>query len=115
MVYARTAFFQGTLTAPERQEFQDYMRAEVVPILQTFPGIQTLQLNFPEVIDPAGPQDLLLMMQHTYADQAAMDAALSSERRTLSMHATNKILDKLAILVYHVNFQREALEPSLAK
>ena len=33
------------------------------------------------------------------ADQAAMDAALASERRTLSMHATNKILDKLAILV----------------
>jgi len=112
MVYARTAFFHGTLTASERQEFQAYMTAEVVPILQTFPGMQTLQLNFPDAIDPAGPPDLLLMMQHTYADQASMDAALASDRRTMSMHATNKILDKFPISVYHVNFQRESLEPS---
>jgi hypothetical protein len=112
MVYGRTAFFHGKLTEPEQQEFQTYMLAEVVPILQTFPGMQTLQLNFPDIIDAAGPQDLLLMLQHTYTDQASMDVALASDRRTMSMHATNKILDKFPISVYHVNFQRESLEPS---
>jgi hypothetical protein len=111
MVYARTAFFHGDLTDAQKQEFYAHMQSEVFPILQTFQGVETIQINYPELIEPAGPQKLVLMMQHTYKDQATMDAALTSDRRVLSMHAANKIIEKLNISVYHINYQRESLEP----
>lgn len=108
MEFARTAYFEGNLSDAEKQEFYEYMVAEVLPIIQSFPGQKSLQVNYPETIDPAGPQKLLLMLQHTYADEAAMSAALMSDRRTASMHATNKIIDKLNISVFHINFKRES-------
>ncbi len=109
MEYARTAFFTGKLSDAEKTEFYQYMAAEVLPLINSFPGQKTLQVNYPKVIDPDGPADLLLMLQHTYTDQAAMEAALGSDNRIQSMHATNKIIEKLNIGVYHINFTRDSL------
>lgn len=109
MTFARTAYFEGDLTDSEQQEFYEYMITEVIPIIQTFPGQESLQVNYPKTIDPAGPQKLLLMLQHTYQDEATMNAALMSDQRNASMHATNKIIGRLNINVFHINFKRDTL------
>lgn len=109
MKLARTAFFTGKLNEDQKEEFYAYMKAEVLPIIRSFPNNLGLQYNIPKVIDPAGPQDLLLMLQHTYDSAEEMQVALSSEQRKQSALATNKILEKLNVSVYHINFERGEL------
>lgn len=107
MTILRTAFFEADLSDAQKQDFYQYMEQEVVPIIRTFPNNQGVILNQPEAIEAEGLQQLLLMMQHSYADQETMDAALASEARVKSMHATKAIIDKYNIRVHHINFVRD--------
>ncbi|MGB5445951.1 MAG: hypothetical protein WBM99_10640 [Psychromonas sp.] len=109
MIYARTAFFKGDLNEAQKKEFVEYMRNTVAPIIRTFPGCLELQINVPHKLEPAAPQQLLLMVQHSYKDADAFAKAIDSEQRIASMNATKVILDKFPITVYHVDFYRETL------
>jgi len=83
------------------------MEKEVVPIIATFPNNQGVIFNKPEAIEAESHQNLLLMMQHSYENQAVMEAALSSDARLASMHATKVIIEKYDIHVHHINFVRD--------
>ena len=109
MMYVRTAYFEGDLTDEQKQEFQEYMTSTVAPIIRTFPGCQGVQINYPDELEPAAPQQSLLMIQHAYESKAALAAALDSEERVKSMNATMKIVEKFDIKVFHINFNREAM------
>ncbi|MEH6453164.1 MAG: hypothetical protein V7782_09015, partial [Psychromonas sp.] len=101
----RTAFFKGNLDQSQKQEFYDYMLKEVVPIIKTFPNNLGVRVNIPKLIEEGGDKDLLLMMQHTYENKEVMAAALDSDQRIASMHATIKIIEKFDINVHHINFE----------
>ncbi|HAS24848.1 hypothetical protein AB6D90_22180 [Vibrio splendidus] len=107
MTIFRTAFFEADLTEEQKQDFYQYMENEVAPIIRTFPNNQGLTLNKPEAIEADSHKNLLLMMQHSYENESAMAAALDSEQRIKSMHATKVIIEKYDIHVHHINFVRD--------
>ncbi len=107
MTIARTAFFQADLTEEQKQDFYQYMEKEVIPIIRTFPNNQGVVVSKPEAIEAEGLKNLLLMMQHSYKDQATMEAALASDARIASMNATKVIIEKYNIHVHHINFVRD--------
>jgi hypothetical protein len=109
MTYARTAFFEGDLDEAQKEEFIEYMSNTVAPIIRTFPGCQGLQINVCHKLEPAAPQQLLLMVQHTYQDADSFTKAIDSEQRIASMNATKVILDKFPVRVYHVDFYRDTM------
>ena len=109
MTYARTAFFEGDLNAQQKKEFIDYMSNIVAPIIRTFPGCLDLQINVPHKFDPAAPQQLLLMVQHTYENADAFAKAIDSEQRIASMNATKVMIEKFTVNVYHIDFYRDSI------
>lgn len=109
MIYARTAFFEGDLNAVQKKEFIEYMSNTVAPIIRTFPGCQGVQINVPQKLDPAAPKQLLLMVQHSYKDADAFTKALDSEQRIASMNATNVMIEKFAVKIYHIDFNRDSI------
>jgi len=106
MTILRTAFFEANLTTAEKQDFYQYMQDVVVPIIATFPNSQGVVLSKPEFIESEDHQNVLLIMQHSYSDKAAMEEALDSEQRIASMNATKKILEKYDIKVHHMNLMQ---------
>jgi quinol monooxygenase YgiN len=109
MIYARTAFFEGDLNEAQKKEFVEYMRNTVAPIIRTFPGCLALQINVPYKLEPAAPKQLLLMVQHSYKDADAFTKAIDSEQRTASMNATNVMIEKFAVKVYHIDFYNDSI------
>jgi len=104
MTIVRTAFFEANLTEEQKQDFYQYMEKEVVPIIRTFPNNQGVVVNKPEAIEAESHKNLLLMMQHSYESESVMQAALASDARIASMHATKVIIEKYKINVHHINF-----------
>jgi hypothetical protein len=107
MTIVRTAFFEAELTQEQKNDFYQYMENEVVPIIRTFPNNQGVVVNKPDLIEAESHKNLLLMMQHSYEDQSVMEAALASDARLASMHATKVIIEKYNINVHHINFVRD--------
>ncbi len=107
MTIVRTAFFEAELTEEQKKDFYQYMENEVVPIIRTFPNNLGVVVNKPEVIEAESHKNLLLMMQHSYESQEVMEAALASDARIASMHATKAIIEKYNINVHHINFVRD--------
>ncbi len=107
MTIARTAFFEANLTEEQKQDFYQYMEQEVVPIIRTFPNNLGVVISKPEAIEADSHKNLLLMMQHSYKDQATMNAAIASDARLASMKATKVIVEKYNIHVHHINFVRD--------
>ncbi|AYV23664.1 hypothetical protein L1D34_14710 [Vibrio mediterranei] len=106
MTIIRTAFFEAELTEEQKQDFYQYMENEVVPIIRTFPNNLGVVVNKPEAIEADSHKNLLLMMQHSYEDEATMLKALDSDARIRSMLATKVIIEKYNIHVHHINFVR---------
>jgi hypothetical protein len=106
MTIIRTAFFEAELTEEQKQDFYQYMENEVVPIIRTFPNNLGVVVNKPEAIEADSHKNLLLMMQHSYEDEATMLKALDSDSRVRSMLATKVIIEKYNIHVHHINFVR---------
>lgn len=106
MTIIRTAFFEAELTEEQKQDFYQYMENEVVPIIRTFPNNLGVVVNKPEAIEADSHKNLLLMMQHSYEDEATMLKALDSDARVRSMLATKVIVEKYNIHVHHINFVR---------
>ncbi len=106
MTIIRTAFFEAELTEEQKQDFYQYMENEVVPIIRTFPNNLGVVVNKPEAIEADSHKNLLLMMQHSYQDEATMLKALDSDARVRSMLATKVIIEKYNIHVHHINFVR---------
>ncbi len=106
MTIIRTAFFEAELTEEQKQDFYQYMENEVVPIIRTFPNNLGVVVNKPEAIEADSHKNLLLMMQHSYEDEATMLKALDSDARVRSMLATKVIIGKYNIHVHHINFVR---------
>ena len=106
MTIIRTAFFEAELTEEQKQDFYQYMENEVVPIIRTFPNNLGVVVNKPEAIEADSYKNLLLMMQHSYEDEATMLKALDSDARVRSMLATKVIVEKYNIYVHHINFVR---------
>ncbi|ASI91780.1 MULTISPECIES: hypothetical protein [Vibrio] len=104
MTIIRTAFFEAELTEEQKQDFYQYMENEVVPIIRTFPNNLGVVVNKPEAIEADSHKNLLLMMQHSYEDEATMLKALDSDSRVRSMLATKVIIEKYNIHVHHINF-----------
>ncbi|WP_234495481.1 hypothetical protein [Vibrio maritimus] len=107
MTIIRTAFFEAELTEEQKQDFYQYMDNEVVPIIRTFPNNLGVVVNKPEAIEADSHKNLLLMMQHSYEDEATMLKALDSDARVRSMLATKVIIEKYNIHVHHINFVRD--------
>ncbi|MEJ6079693.1 hypothetical protein MT391_14310 [Vibrio sp. 1-Bac 57] len=103
MTILRTAFFEANLSAEEKEDFYQYMQQVVAPIINTFPHNQGVVLSKPEFIESEAHQEVLLIMQHSYANKALMQQALDSEQRIQSMNATKKIIEKYNIRVHHMN------------
>ncbi|MEM9603070.1 MAG: hypothetical protein AAGA11_09420 [Pseudomonadota bacterium] len=106
----RTAYFEGELSDADAAAFQAYMRTTVAPIIRTFPGCLGVQINVPVMLEPAAPQQSLLMIQHGYESEAALEAALASDQRRQSMEATVKALERYGVTVFHINHRRETLD-----
>lgn len=110
MLYVRTAYFEGDLSAEQKQEFHAYMTRNVAPIIRSFPGCKGVQINYPDELEAAAPQQSLLMIQHAYDSKEALAAALDSDERVASMNATMKIVEKFNIKVFHINFSRDTID-----
>lgn len=104
MTIVRTAFFEANLTDEEKLDFYNYMEKEVVPIIRTFPGNKGVKFSKPEFIESDSHKNLLVMMQHSYENKAAMEHALNSPQRIASMNATKIIVEKYKLHVHHMNF-----------
>jgi hypothetical protein len=107
MTYVRTAFFEGELTQAEKEDFYQYMLAEVAPIIASFPNSLGLEVDIPHDIESDSHKNLLLMLRHSYASKDVMLDALKSDRRLDSMVATKVIIEKYNIHVHHINFERQ--------
>ncbi len=109
-MYVRTAYFEGDLSDTDKAAFQDYMATTVAPIIRRFPGCLGVQINVPDMLEPAAPQQSLLMIQHGYDSPEALAAALESDARRESLEATMRMVDKHGITVFHINHHRTALD-----
>ena len=107
MTYVRTAFFEGELTQEEKEDFYHYMRTEVAPIIASFPNSLGIEVDIPHDIEAENQKNLLLMLRHSYTNKETMLEALQSDRRIDSMIATKVIIEKYAIKVHHINFERQ--------
>lgn len=107
MTIVRTAFFEADLTDEQKQDFYNYMEKEVVPIIRTFPNNLGVVVSKPETIEAESHKNLLLMMQHSYQNKEAMEAAIASDARIASMNATKIIIEKYNIYVHHINLLRD--------
>jgi hypothetical protein len=107
MTISRTAFFEGDLTQEQREDFYQYMKENVVPIIATFPNSLGVEVSIPAFIESPDHQEVLLMMRHDYESEEAMKQALDSDQRIASMMATKVILERYPIRVHHMNFVRD--------
>ncbi len=107
MTIIRTAFFEAELNDAQKKDFYNYMKTEVLPIVEGFPNNRGVILNEPEFIEAESNKNLLLMLQHSYDNKSDMEAALNSDNRVASMNATKVMIEKYNINVHHVNFLRD--------
>lgn len=91
----RFALYHGILPDADRSAFDDHVQTRMVPLISSFPGLQSVRIMVPSESDGrlAGA---LLALEMTYPDRAAMDRALASPERVQNAEETKGLLAMLS-------------------
>jgi hypothetical protein len=90
-IVTRFALFEGRVHDGMTAAFRAAVLAEVLPHWTAFPGVLAVRVCFADERDEGAPE-LPLILAISYADRAAVDAALASAARAAAKAATEAIL-----------------------
>ncbi|MEM1268342.1 MAG: hypothetical protein AAGI50_20255 [Pseudomonadota bacterium] len=88
----RFALFEGHVAADKVDGFRAAVLERLVPLWRAFPGATDVRVMFSEERDEGAPE-FPLILAISYADRAAMDAALESPARHRSREVTGEIVE----------------------
>lgn len=97
----RCAFFEGRILGGHEEEFDDFVRSNLVPLWTRFPGALNVTV-LREVEAEGGSHRYPLILQISYPNLAAVEAALQSAVRFESREETKKLLEMFEGRVFHV-------------
>ncbi|MEM8786691.1 MAG: antibiotic biosynthesis monooxygenase [Pseudomonadota bacterium] len=87
----RFALFEGSVRPGQQAAFRQAVLDRLVPLWRQFPGQTDVRVMFGEDRDPGAPE-FPLILAISYADRAAMAAALDSPARHESKQVTAEIV-----------------------
>lgn len=87
----RFALFEGSLKPGHTEDFRAAVLERLVPLWRQFPGTADVRVMFGEERDEGAPE-FPLILAISYADRAAMEAALDSSFRAESREVTGEIV-----------------------
>jgi len=100
-MFKRLAFFEGKILAGREAEFDAYIKERLVPLWTQFPRatrVETLR----EVEAEDGSHRYPLVLEISYPDKAAIEAAMASSVRFESREMTKGLLAMFEGRVFHV-------------
>lgn len=89
----RFALFEGSVKPGQTEAFRTAVREQLVPLWTQFPGNTDVRVMFSDDRDEGAPE-FPLILAISYADTAAMEAALDSPARFQSKEVTGQIVAK---------------------
>lgn len=87
----RFALFEGSVKPGQTEAFKTAVLNRLVPLWTQFPGNTDVRVMFSEDRDPGAPE-FPLILAISYADHAAMEAALEAPARFQSKEVTGEIV-----------------------
>lgn len=87
----RFALFEGSVKPGQQDAFRDAVKTRLVPLWRQFPGNTDVRVMFSDDRDEGAPE-FPLILAISYADEAAMTAALESPFRSESKEVTGEIV-----------------------
>lgn len=100
----RHAYFRGTVEPSRRDEFERYFDETLVPLIAAYPRLRGLRiLRSPIGQEQSGP--IYQVVETTYDDAEALDAALRSEERRRLYEQQEKIMHLFLGEVAHADFR----------
>lgn len=110
MAFVRVAFFEGQLKPGGETGFFAYARERLVPLWKSFPGLQSFRM-LPGGKSDDGAHPFLLMLEFTYPNQAAMEAALEAPIRMQSREVTKGLFEYFDGRISHITCNAEDYSP----
>lgn len=97
----RCAFFEGKICPGREQEFDVFVREQLVPLWTQFPTAQNVHV-LREVEAEDGSHRYPMILQITYPSREAIEIALRSPERGASRELTQELLKMFEGRVFHV-------------
>ena len=91
----RMAIFRGVLHAENKTAFIEHLNTKMLPLIQAFPRISSVDALIPASSDPS-LSDVQLILDMRYEDDAAMNAALASPQRAQNGEETKTLLSLMS-------------------
>ena len=85
--------FNGTVKPGMEAAMRDWVESRLAPLWRQFDRAETVNVCYERKADPAGPT-IPLMLVITYADEAAVEAALASPARYTSRDLLPEFYDQ---------------------
>lgn len=106
----RFALFEGSVKPGQVDAFRAAVKARLVPLWTQFPGATDVRVMFSDDRDEGAPE-FPLILAISYADEAAMTAALDSPARSQSRDVTGEIVAEFfdGRIHHHVTERHEYL------
>ncbi len=80
--------------------FFEYVREKMLPVWMSFPGLEDLRVS--TAVSPENGIEYPLHTSFTFADEAALEAALASPERQESLKRTKELMEMFEGRVFHV-------------
>eukprot|EP01037_Dinobryon_pediforme_P014901 gene14901-15038_t len=109
-MFKRLAFFEGAILPGREAEFDAYISERLVPLWTQFPRALRVE-TMREVEAEDGSHRYPLVLEISYPDKQAIEAALASAVRAESREMTKGLLAMFNGRVFHVVYELKAYAP----
>lgn len=101
----RSAIFRGRIHTGREEEFYRLVTAELIPAWQQMLHAEAVRVYRPAEAEP-GMEDVFLVQEIDYPSRAALDEALSSDRRFAAGAAHDKVRPLYEGFHHHIIYTR---------
>ena len=105
-MYLRCAYFEGSVSAADRDRFESVVREQIAPRMLRFPGIRSLRLLWGREQE-APDRIIYLVVEHGYDSIEDIQIAITSDVRAGMQSALDELVSLFNGRIYHVNYETE--------
>ena len=105
-MFIRCAFFRGQVKPGLEDDFNHYIRKELVPLWTRFPGAQEVRVLRQVESDVNDPR-LEMVLAVRYPSRESIEIALASEVRMQSKEVSKALIDMFDGTVFHTVFSAD--------
>ena len=101
-MYIRCAYFEGTIKNSDKATFKHHVITEMVPLIQQFPGLIELRVNWDVWVENNAPP-IILKLEMVFNSLEDIETALNSKIRAQNKIKSAQIMPLLKGRVFHIN------------